>query len=76
MDSPYYGTMKAVPGIKAAHAIVTDQCRATKGAEEAFEEALGRLWAQAVETSTFREESDISEDVNYHFVLYVEAVNE
>lgn len=61
--------MSNIPGINAKHAIITPTCRANKGADGAFDEAVGRL----------REEYaaclDANPDSNFHVVLSVERGN-
>lgn len=59
-----------IPGIKARHAIVTDQCRGNRGDEGAVDEALARLREEAL--SCF-EGWRGKPGVQWHFVLTMEA---
>jgi hypothetical protein len=38
--------MASIPGITAKHAIITPECRISRGAEGAFDEAVRRLKAE------------------------------
>lgn len=65
-------TETKIPGIKAKHAIVTDECRANMSPEAAFDEALERLRQSAEGTNEVRIRNGQHRNVNYHFVLVVE----
>ncbi len=59
-----------IPGIKAQHAIITDQCRVNKGDEAAIDEALGRLHHEYMQPATVP--ANMGKGVNFHVVLTVE----
>jgi hypothetical protein len=58
-----------IPGTKAKHAIITDQCRINRGDREAAEEALSRLREEALECMAGH---DFGHGVQFHLVLTVE----
>jgi len=53
---------------KAKHAIITDQCRANRGDEEAFDEAVRRLRNEYKAILDAHDEND----VRYHLSIHVE----
>lgn len=58
-----------LPGIKAHHAIITDECRANRGDVEAFSEAIARVWPEYLESI---KAFPIGAGAKYHLVLSVE----
>lgn len=58
-----------IPGIKAKHAIVTDQCRLNRTDEGAVDEALRRLREEALQCIDGWKGTP---GVNFHFLLTVE----
>lgn len=63
--------MTEVPGIKAQHAIITDECRAGRGEEGAIDEALARIRAEYLLcVPPWRG----TRGVNFHVVLTVDSL--
>lgn len=61
--------MTKIPGIKAKHAVITDECRVNRGDIGAFGEAQERLMVEYLELMRLR---NAEKGVNYHLVLVVE----
>ena len=59
-----------LPGIKAIHAIITDNCRTLRTDEGAIDEALARIRAEAL--SCMGAPGNAKPDVRYHLILTVE----
>jgi len=57
-----------VPGITAKHAIVTPTCRASRGVEGAFDEAVKRLREEYIICAGL----ECNATANFHLVLTVE----
>lgn len=58
-----------IPGIKAQHAMITDQCRVNRGDIGAIDEALARLRVAAINCLPGW---PTDQGVNFHLVLTVE----
>lgn len=58
----------AIPGVKAAHAIITPACRENRGVDAAFEEAVRRL-REAYRDALF---ANPSNTVKVHLAAFVE----
>lgn len=58
-----------VPGIKSAHAMITDACRIKP---TAFEEAVERLRKAYLDVRSAREENECADQTTYHLTLSVE----
>ena len=56
-------------GIKAVHAIITDECRTNRGDVEAGKEAISRL---ATEYDSLIKWHKVGKDVKFHLILAVE----
>ncbi len=61
-----------IPGIKAKHAIITDECRENKGDMLAIEEALDRIREEYFSIVNHRDDNDACDLVDYHVVLVVD----
>ena len=59
--------MTTVPGMKAKHAIITPECRAGRGEDGAFDEAVHRLKLEYNECVAV----DANLNVSYHLILTV-----
>jgi hypothetical protein len=59
-----------IPGLKASHQIITPTCRANRGLQGAFDEAVRRV------TQTYADcaPADGNEEVRWHLVLVREEV--
>ena len=69
-------SLTTINGLKAVHAVVTDECRINKTAVGAIDEALARLRAVAISTVEYRDGVGNNDDVDYHFELAVDAKRE
>ncbi len=65
--------MENVSGIKAVHAIITDECRSNRGNVEAGKAAVGRV---ATELDALYSCHAIGKGVKFHVVLTVEIPQE
>jgi hypothetical protein len=63
------GLLPILPGIQAQHAIITDECRASRGDVQAFSEAIARVWPEYLESV---KAFPVGSGAKYHLVLSVE----
>lgn len=59
-----------VPGIKSAHAMITDSCRRNK--RWALSEAMGQLSKAYIDIIAARKENNCADQTTYHLALSVE----
>jgi len=59
-----------IPGIKARHVTITDECRENRGEYAAFQEAMERIFREYCETLKYW---PIGKGAGFHLVLTVAA---
>ena len=61
-----------LPGIKAMHCVVSDNCRRAHGDAEAFDQAVARMKAKYLDVVKARRQRG-DDGVQYHIVLTIDG---